>query len=466
MEGEAGMDQRENGSTVAAISTPFGRGGVAVIRISGPDAQKIAQKIFIPKTALPDGSFPARKALYGSILYDGAPIDDGLLTFFYAPASYTGEDCAEISCHGGAYLTAKVLESALSAGAVPAEPGEFTKRAFLAGKISLTGAEAVIDLINAENEEQLALAGANSRGKLSRTLRGLCERLTALLAQLYVVIDYPDEDLSDLSSEEFLSRLTDIERDTRALYDSYKTGHAIVEGVKTAIVGKPNVGKSSLLNLLLGRDRAIVSPIAGTTRDTVEESALCGRALLRLTDTAGLRKTEDAVEKMGVERSLAALSEAELILALFDLSSPASEDDLQLIGRLKSASVPVIVLLNKSDLPPLFDLSLVEGFDALSFSALEKEPPKELFSKVEKLFFDDRLHTGDGGILTNARQASAVKKALLSLEDALSVLRAGGEPGIAALDVETALSALKETDGQSVGEDIVSEIFSRFCVGK
>ena len=460
------MDGYKNGSTVAAISTPFGRGGVAMIRISGPDAEKIAKAIFVPMAPLPGGTFPARKALYGTVLYNGAPIDDGLLTFFYAPSSYTGEDCAEISCHGGAYLAAKVLESALSAGALPAGPGEFTKRAFLAGKISLTGAEAVIDLINAENEEQLSLAGANSRGKLSAALSDLCARLTALLAQLYVLVDYPDEDLSDLSGDEFLAALTKIKEDVEALYDSYKAGHAIVEGVKTAIVGKPNVGKSSLLNLLLGRERAIVSPIAGTTRDTVEETALCGRALLRLIDTAGLRKTDDTVEKMGVERTIAALEEAELVLAVFDLSSPATSDDLLLIERLKGLSAPVIVLLNKSDLPQHFDLSLVEGFDRILFSAKEKEPPKELFSKVENLFFDDRIRISDGGVLTNARQASTVKKALSSLEDALLALRAGREPGTASLDVEYALSALKETDGQSVGEDIVTEIFSRFCVGK
>ena len=454
------------GSTIAAISTPFGRGGVALIRISGPDAGKIAQKIFLPKKPPAGGVFPARRAVYGSILCDGAPIDDGLLTFFCGPASYTGEDCAEISCHGGALLSSKVLESALAAGAVPAEAGEFTKRAFLAGKISLTGAEAVIDLINAESEEQLALAGANSRGKLSQTLAELCRRLTSLLARIYVVIDYPDEDLTELSGEEFLAELTRIKEDIQALYDSYKTGHAVVEGVRTAIVGKPNVGKSSLLNLLLGRDRAIVSKIAGTTRDTIEESVLCGRVLLRLVDTAGLRETEDAIEKMGVERTLAALSSAELILALFDLSAPASEEDLDLIERLRGATAPVIALLNKSDLPPVFDRSLVSGFDCLTLSTLEKEPPKELFSRIERLFFVDRIRTSDGGILTNARQASAVRKALSALENALLALRAGEDVGTAALDVEDALAALGETDGRSVGEDIVSEIFSRFCVGK
>ncbi len=458
-------NQREQ-TTVSAISTAYGKGGIALIRVSGPDAIAVAERMFLPRNGKSVSLLPARQAVYGRILYNGEPLDDGILTLYRAPNSYTGEDCAEISCHGGVLLSAKVYESTLLSGASPAGPGEFSKRAFLAGKISLTGAEAVIDLINAETEDQLALAGENSRGRLSKTVKVLYEKLTALLAQVYVSVDYPDEDLSDISDGELLSSLVCLREEVQTLCDSYRTGRAVMEGISTVIVGRPNTGKSSLLNMLLGRERAIVSPVAGTTRDTVEETVTLGRVLLRLCDTAGLRETDNLVEKMGVAKSLEKLRDAQLVLAVFDGSERAREEDILLIEKLRARRTETLVILNKSDLPALFDYSLLEGFTVLSLSALEKEPPGELSSLVEKLFISDIVNYKERAVLTNARQALAAGNALTALDCAIEVLRRGESRDMAAFDAETALRYLAETDGRSVGEDIVSAIFSRFCVGK
>lgn len=460
------MTQSSEASTVAALCTAYGRAGLALLRLSGPQAFEIVSRVFRPAGGRAFDSIPARRATYGDILYRGEPIDDGLLTLFQAPHSFTGEDCAEISCHGGLLLVSKIYEALLEAGASPAGPGEFSKRAFLNGKISLTGAEAIIDLINAETEEQLRLAENNRRGRLSEKLKELYERLTDLLARVYVYIDYPDEDLCDLSPQEFAISLSNIRDELSQLLDSYKTGHAVMEGIPTVIAGKPNTGKSSLLNLLVGKNRAIVSPVAGTTRDTVEETVTVGKVLLRLCDTAGLRETEDPVEKMGVERSREKLESAELILAVFDRSAPATAEDLRLIEFLRPRRNQVLALLNKADLPAVFDSSLLRDFKIFSLCALEKEFPEELSSEIENLFTQGTVNFRDRAILTNARQAAATSKALETLDLAVRALEMGETQDMAALDAELALNNLAEIDGKCVGEDIVSAIFSRFCVGK
>lgn len=451
--------------TVAAISTPYGKGGVALIRISGPNALSVAEKVFLPKNKKNFKDLPSAVALYGDILKDGNPIDDGILTIFRAPKSFTGEDTAEICCHGGILLTQNVLEAVLEAGAQPAGPGEFSKRAFLNGKMTLTGAEAVIDLINAENHRQLTLAYQNGKGRLSRACEKIYQDLAGLLASVYVFTDYPDEDLTDLSSEEFLLGLEKIREEIAALVNSYKTGRAVMEGIPTAIVGKPNTGKSSLLNLLLQKERAIVSPIAGTTRDTVEETALLGSVTLRLADTAGIRETEDTVERIGIERSLEKLKEAELILAVFDLSRPFDEEDRLLVDSLLKKDCPIIALLNKSDLPAAPAFSLPAHFHKIEMSAKEGIP-SALVKHVEQLFETDRLDYQNTAVLTGARQAAAAKKALSLLDCAIDALKMGVTRDIAALDAELAMAEIAEIDGRAVGEDIVSAIFSRFCVGK
>lgn len=451
--------------TVAAVSTPYGKGGVALIRISGPEAFLVAKKVFRPKNGKDLSALPAASACYGEILKDGRPIDDGILTLFRAPHSFTGEDTAEICCHGGILITRRVLEAVLSSGATPAGPGEFSKRAFLNGKMTLTGAEAVIDLINAENDRQLSLASDNSRGLLSKACEKIYHRLAALLAAVYVFTDYPDEDLTDLSDEQLLSGLEDIRAEVQSLVCSYKTGRAVMEGIPTAIVGKPNTGKSSLLNLLLKRDRAIVSPIAGTTRDTIEEAALLGSVTLRLADTAGIHDTVDHVERIGIDRSLEKLKEAELVLAVFDLSRPFDEEDRALIEKLKEKDCPVIALLNKCDLPRAFLEELPPQFIKIEMSAKDGLP-QELEKTVERLFEADRLDYRDGAILTCARQAAAAGKALALLDGAIEALKMGVTRDVAALDAELAMAEIAEIDGRAVGEDIVSAIFSRFCVGK
>ncbi|MBQ9468101.1 MAG: tRNA uridine-5-carboxymethylaminomethyl(34) synthesis GTPase MnmE [Clostridia bacterium] len=454
------------GETVAAVSTPHGTGGIAVIRISGEKALETAKRIFLPASGDDVSALEANRAVYGSILCENEAIDDGILTVFRAPRSFTGEDVAEISCHGGVLLTAKVLEAALLAGARQARPGEFSERAFLNGKISLSQAEATVDLIGAENEHQLRLASKNAQGALTRRVDGICEELTALLAQVYVTIDYPDEDLSDMTAGEMRERLSLAINKTEKLLYTYKTGAAVAHGIPTVIVGRPNVGKSSLLNMLLGRQRAIVTEYEGTTRDTVEETATLGKITLNLCDTAGLRRTDDPVEKLGVERSYEKLAEAELVFAVFDGAEEARDEDRALIGMLKEARKPTVAIINKSDKKQVFDLRLTAAFPTVVLSTAEKEPPEELAAAVEKLTAEGGLSSLDEGLITNARQAAAAENALCALKRARAALDAHALPDVAALDVEEALSALRALDGRAVGEEIVGAIFSRFCVGK
>lgn len=454
------------GDTVAAISTPYGKGGVGMIRISGPEAFTVAEAMFRPQSGRRVGELSERQATYGKILYKKEHLDDGILTLYKAPRSFTGENVAEICCHGGVLLTERVLESALLCGAVPAGAGEFSKRAFLNGKITLSEAEAVIDLINAESEAQLRIAGENSTGALGYRVQGIYEDLCRLLASMYAFTDYPDEDLTELSPEELREELLNILRKLETLKAGYRQGHAVMEGLKTVIVGRPNTGKSSLLNGMLGKKRAIVSPIAGTTRDTVEENVFVGRVLLHLCDTAGIHEAADNIEQLGVARSLEKLKEAELILAVFDGSEQATEEDQRLLELLESQKVPVIALLNKSDLPSRFDRTLLSSYKTLVFSAKEEGMPRELPRYLEELFETERLDTSEKGLLTNARQAAATEEALSAVKRALEALEIGQTQDLAALDLEIAMERLGEIDGRSVREDIVSEIFSRFCVGK
>lgn len=452
--------------TIAAISTPYGRGGVALIRISGENAIAVADRVFRTGSGKSLSDLPAGRAVYGTILFEGQPIDDGLATCFRTPASYTGEDVAEISCHGGILLTEKVLSAVLTAGARMAEAGEFTRRAFLSGKLSLTRAEAVIDLIDAESEEQLRMAKSQLGGSLSRELDDLYEKLRTLVSAAYVYADYPDEDLSDVTPEQMKEQLKEIQNRLIALYGSYRRGRAVREGIPTVLVGRPNTGKSSLLNRLLGRDRAIVTDYAGTTRDTLEETLLLDRIVLRLTDTAGIRSTDDPVEKIGVERSVAALDHAELALAVFDGSAPATAEDLELIGRLKGSDKVVLAILNKSDLPCRFDADLTDFDGIYPLSAQNGDGITELKSAIEERYAKGEIDYDRSAVLSSARQAAAVKSAMDSVQSALSALEQGFTPDVAGMDLELAMAALGQTDGRSVSADIVDAIFHRFCVGK
>ncbi len=449
---------------IAAISTPYGRGGIAVIRLSGEGSIHLAEKLFVPKSKKRLSDIESGYAVYGDILRDGKRIDDGVATVFRAPRSFTGEDTVEISCHGGILLTQSVLSSALECGFRLALGGEFSKRAFLNGKMSLSEAEAVIGLIDAESEEQLRLSASITNGVLKNGINKLCDEITELLASIYAYIDYPDEDLTDVSVSELTKRGEKLLNDVNKLVSSYRSGKAVSYGIKTAIVGKPNAGKSSVLNRLLGYDRAIVTSVAGTTRDTVEESAVVGRVTLRLCDTAGIRESGDEVERLGIERSIEKLKEAELVLAVFDGSNQLDVLDRDVIDRIAKTDAEVIAVINKSDIKNEVELKI--PFRTVTVSALDGSGFEELQKMISELYVDEKLNYDTTPILTNARQFAAAYEAKLRLENALAALDSGFTQDIAGMDLELSLAALREIDGRNVSEDITDKIFSRFCVGK
>ncbi len=452
--------------TAAAISSPYGRGGVALIRASGADALAIAEKIFVPASGKALSGYPFSRAVYGEIVSEGKTVDDVMLTRYKAPHSYTGEDSFEITCHGGILVTAKVLEAVLRAGAKQAGPGEFTKRAFMNGKLSLTGAEAIINVIDAESEEALKLSRAQMGGSLSRAINAIYEDLLSVLSSVYVIADYPDEDLSELSRDDIYEKIGKCRGSLSKLLKTFETGHAITEGVRTAIVGEPNTGKSSLLNALCGEDRAIVTDVAGTTRDTIREKVRLERITLDLSDTAGIRVSCDPVEKIGVERSKAALRDAELVLCVFDAQKgdPSKEAIAELLSGARGTKIAVF---NKCDLCPSFVPEKPEGFSAaVLISAKTGYGINQLKSAVEKSYVDGEINYETDALLTSVRQKLSVESALGAVNDALTALDDGFTPDVAGMDLESAVSYLGEVDGRAVSSEIVDRIFHRFCVGK
>ncbi len=461
------------GDTIAAVSTPRGRGGVALLRVSGPDAVAVSERVFFPKNRKKLSELLPRTATYGSICTtepDGSSLtlDDGIATVFLAPASFTGEDTVEICCHGGILLTETVLAALLTAGARPAEAGEFTKRAFLNGKLGLSASEALADLLEAQSREQIILAHSGMKGRTEERTEAIYRRLCRVLASAYAVIDYPDEDLAEMSREEMLSELTDCAEDLSKLCSTYRTGHAVAEGVRTVICGKPNVGKSSFFNRLLGREAAIVTDIEGTTRDLLTSTAILGRVTLQLTDTAGIHEAGDRVEQIGIDRALRELEQAELVFALFDASAAPTEQDRALAERLRDVPATVIAVLNKKDLSsgelPAYYREYFKH--CVLLSAESGEGFEELSDLVEALFLDGALDLGQDAVLANARQYAAAQTALGELDSACEVLRSELPTDICCSAIEGAMSRLSELDGRAVSEDLVAEIFSHFCVGK
>jgi len=460
------------GDTIAAISTARGKGGVALLRISGPDAITICERVFLPKSGKKLSEYAPRTAVFGSICApddrgEWNEIDDGLATVFRAPASFTGEDTVEICCHGGILLSQTVLTACLAAGARAAEAGEFTRRAFLNGKMGLSAAEALGDLLEAQTREQLTLAHAGTDGRVERKCREIYDALCAVLSSVYAKIDYPDEDLAEMSREEMDAALADSIVRLEKLLDTYRTGHAIAEGIPTVICGKPNVGKSSLYNRIVGHDAAIVTDVEGTTRDVLTETAALGRVTLRLFDTAGLRRTEDVVEKIGIDRARKALEDAELILAVFDGSVAPDEEDEALATSLSNTDATVIAVINKSDLGIAEqDFYTAHFSHTVTLSAKEGEGTEELSALVESCFINGELDTKTDTVLTNARQKGAALSALEALKRAREGLALGLPVELCCSDCESAMQAIAELDGRAVSEDIVSHIFSHFCVGK
>ena len=458
-----------NGDTIAAVSTPPGKGGVALIRCSGAEAFSIVNRCFSAKCGKAIEEFPLRHAIYGNILKSGEPIDDGILTLFPASSSYTGEPVAEISCHGGVLVTRAVLQAVYEAGARPAEAGEFTRRAFLNGRLSLYEAEAIGDLLEAVTESQMRLSSISSRNRLAEEVKRISSEMTHLVSSLYALIDFPDEDLSEMSDAEILASLQHILASLDKLSKTYRTGRAISEGVETVICGRPNVGKSSLYNALCGEELAIVTPIAGTTRDLLSETVSAGRVTLRLTDTAGIRHGDqgiDEVEKIGIRRAEEALDRAELVLAVFDSSEPMNAQDRALIDELKAKGKTVIAVLNKADLPLAIDRADIDSLTPHVLYLSVKDDLCALYALIEELCIDRDLSTGADAILFDARHFAAVTRATEYVRASYDAFCAHLPADLAFQDIELAIGALEELDGRGVTNALVDHIFSRFCVGK
>jgi len=457
--------------TCAALASASGKAGISVIRLSGEDSIQIADKVFKCASGKSLCELEPNKTVNGGIFAsDAKKIDSGMAVCFHAPHSFTGENTVEISCHGSPVGVGLILSALFEAGAVPAIAGEFTKRAFVNGKLDLTRAEAIGQFIDAESAASLCLSTRLIDGALSKEIKQISDEITLLLASLYAYIDYPDEDMTDIPEHELKERLLVLCEKLSLLCKSYSTGVAVNEGVNAAIVGKPNTGKSSLLNMLLGFERAIVTDISGTTRDVVSEKVSIGNILVKLSDTAGLRDTEDTVEKIGIERSMTELSLSALVFAVFDVTDEDFESIEELSQTLKELTETknVIIVLNKCDLcTPKKHRAYFEdlGFsNIIEISAKEKQGLEQIENAILHLYPDsDNLE--NVAILTSARQYTAVKNALLDTERAIGALETL-TPDVACLDMENALSALLEADGRRVSEEIVDSIFSHFCVGK
>lgn len=456
--------------TIAAVGTPYGKGGVSLIRISGEDAFAVGDRVFRPKNGKLLSEQLTGRMCYGEIYMAGEAIavDDGMAVGFRAPHSFTGEDTVEITCHGGILVTQKVLSAVLAAGARQAEAGEFTRRAYLSGRLDLTRAEALGDLLEAQTDAQLTLARGGMRGRLGERTGALYDRLRSVMSAVCAAIDFPEEDLSEMSREEIVEAVSSVLDDTKRLAATYRTGRAIREGIPTVICGRANAGKSSVYNRLLGYEAAIVTDVAGTTRDVLRETASLGKVTLRLCDTAGLRETADRVESIGIERTLSEIERAELILAVFDASGALTDEDRALCRRIAASGKTAVALLNKTDCGKAEQFSLPrEGFACvLTVSALTGEGFDALQAALESLFIDGSVSMTDDAVVTGARQYAALSGAIEALSAALDDLVADIPLDLCCVALENAMSALGQIDGRQIGEEIVSEIFSRFCVGK
>ena len=456
--------------TIAAVATGSGVSAIGVLRVSGPAALTAADAVFRPRDGRPLSAHAPRAMVFGALLGpDGEAVDECLAVVFPGPHSYTGEDSAEFHCHGSPIVLQEGLAALFANGARQAGPGEFTRQAFLNGRLDLTEAEAVIDLIDAESAAAAKNALAQLGGSLRRLAGTVREALVDVASRFYAVVDYPDEDIGDVRPEDIAAALRRSEEALTALLATFRRGQVLRSGVPTAILGRPNAGKSSLLNALLGYERAIVTDIPGTTRDTVEEKCVVGGVLLRLIDTAGLRETEDAVEKMGTERARRAAEDAGLVLALVDGSRPFTPEDAAIL-RLAGEKAHWILVLSKSDLPREAVLPELSGLTGtppaavIPLSARTGAGMAELEASVSALF--SRGEAPGGSLLTNPRQADAVGRALDAVRRAEESLSLGMTPDVILTDAEEALSALGELTGSTAREDITDAIFSRFCVGK
>lgn len=449
--------------TIAAISTPAGEGGIGVIRISGKDAIKIADKVFKSANSAPLTSLSGYSAAFGYVFDENEQIDEAVATVFLEPKSYTGENVCEISCHGGQLVTSAVLRAVLSAGAIMAAPGEFTKRAFLNGKLDLIKAESVMGLISAKSREELRVQFAAKRGKVSEEIEKIEAALLELSADFAAYSDYPDEDLPELSMDNFTRLITFAESELSKLLSTFDSGKVLREGVRAAIVGKPNVGKSTLMNMLSREKRSIVTEIAGTTRDVIENTVNFAGLNLILADTAGIRQTEDAVEGVGVELAKERLGSAQLVLAVFDSSEELDNNDKEILSLLSPENT--IVILNKTDKDTKLEKEFFGGFKTVLISAKNNQGEAELEAAIREITAADAIDPA-AAILLSERQRDLVLKAFSSVSEAKNMLLGGLTIDAVEVCVEEALSTLYTLSGKRVTNEVADEVFRRFCVGK
>lgn len=452
-------------TTIAAICTAQGEGGIGVIRISGDDSLRIADKVFKNINNKKVADMKGYTAAFGKVCNNGEEIDEAVVLVYSAPHSYTGENVVEISCHGGIFITKQVLRAVLDNGAVPAQAGEFTKRAFLNGKIDLTEAESVIDIISAKSRSAARAALCVKDGALRRKIDKIKEDLLSQAAHLSAWADYPEEDIAEVSDDELFKTFNNAIKILQGLLDTYDSGQAVKQGIDTVIAGRPNVGKSTLMNLLTGCEKSIVTDIPGTTRDVVEDTVVLGDVILRLSDTAGLRDTEDRVEQIGVDRAKKRLEQCGLLLAVFDNNQILNDDDYELIKNAKNATT--IAIINKIDLEQKLDTDFInDNFENVVYiSAKSGECREELTKAVEKIAGTANLNPSEG-ILSNERQRLAVANALSSVVEAKSALDAGLTYDAVTVSLEDAISNLLELTGESTSDEVIDRVFHNFCVGK
>lgn len=454
-----------NDTTIAAISTAQGAGGIGIIRISGDKAIEVADKVFVSFSGTKLADLEGYRAAYGNIKSEGEVLDECVALVFRAPKSFTGENVVELCCHGGTLVTKLVLRAVLSSGAEPAEAGEFTRRAFLNGKMNLSEAESIMNLISAQSKSALKAATEVRQGAVSKKIYALCDKLENTAAHLSAWADFPEEDIPEVNDENLRKTLTDSMSELEVLIKNYDAGKAITQGVPTAILGKPNVGKSTLMNLLSGFDKSIVTDIPGTTRDIVEETVVLGDIILRLSDTAGIRETDNVVEKIGVDRAKEKIEQSELLLVVFDSSVALDDEDRLIIDEI--GNTPAVAVINKSDLDSKIDTDFIESrFEHIVYISAKLGTGKdELISAVTKATGTEDF-SASAVLLAGERQRSAAESALLSVKSAIDAMNMGFSLDAVTIDLENALSKLYELVGKNVSEEIVDKVFHTFCVGK
>ena len=454
--------------TIAAIATAPGEGGIGIIRISGEKSLQVAQSIFKSKSGKMIKDYNARTLIYGTVVDNEKVIDEVLVAYMKGPNSYTAEDVIEINCHGGFISVKKILELILSKGVRLAEAGEFTKRAFLNGRIDLSQAEAIIDVIKSKTDMAHEVAQSQLEGSLAKKIKDLRMNVTEVLAHLEVSIDFAEEDVEEITYQTLEEKALELRNEIKKLYDTAESGKILRDGLKTVIVGKPNVGKSSLLNSILGENRAIVTDIAGTTRDVIEEFVNIKGIPLKIVDTAGIRETEDVVEKIGVEKSRESFSTADLVIMVLDASRKLSEEDMEILGSLKNKKT--IVLLNKMDLEPQIELEKIEEFinseDIIKISALKHQGIEELQDKIEAMVYHGSVKNSSNLMITNSRHKDALFKAYESINDAISAIEQRMPYDFIEVDFKNIWDYLGYINGDTVREDLLDTIFANFCIGK